>query len=90
MTGYGFREPVSSLSSPCQSRGLAIDPAAWTAPGIERFLKDNCMYFTRGCLQDDLQDRESRACAEERSQARLYDPEEAILILPRAAASSAG
>lgn len=48
------------------------------------------MYFTRGCLQDDLQDRESKACTEEHSKARLYDPEEAILILPRATASSAG
>lgn len=48
------------------------------------------MYFIRGSLPDELQDRESRACTEERSKARLYDPEEAILILPRATASSAG
>lgn len=48
------------------------------------------MYFIRGSLPDELQDRESRACTEEHSKARLYDPEEAILILPRATASSAG
>lgn len=48
------------------------------------------MYFIRGWLPDELQDQESRACTEEHSKARLYDPEEAILILPRATASSAG
>lgn len=48
------------------------------------------MYFIWGCLQDELQDWEGRACTEERSKARLYDPEEAILILPTATASSAG
>lgn len=48
------------------------------------------MYFIRGYLQDELQDWESRACTEERSKARLYDPEEAFLILPTATASSAG
>lgn len=36
------------------------------------------------------QDRESGACPEEPSEARLYDPEEAVLIRPRAAATSAG
>lgn len=48
------------------------------------------MYFIRGFLQDELQDRESRACTEEQSKARLYDPEKAFLILPTARASSAG
>lgn len=48
------------------------------------------MYFIRGCLQDELQDWESRACTEELSKARLYDPEEAFLILPTDIASSAG
>lgn len=85
MTGYGFREPVSSLSI----AAAAIEPAAWTVPGILSFFKDNCMYFIRG-LQDEFQDWESRACTEEQSKARLYDPEEAILILPTATASSAG
>lgn len=48
------------------------------------------MYFNWGCLQDELQDWESRACKEEQSKARLYDPEEAFLILPTVTASPAG
>lgn len=42
------------------------------------------MYFNRGYSQDELQDWESRACTEEQRKARLYDPEEALLILPTA------
>lgn len=50
------------------------------------------MYFIRACLPDELQDRESSGLhgAARRSEARLYDPEEALLIPARAAASSAG
>lgn len=46
------------------------------------------MYFIRGCLQNELQDWESRASAEEQTKARLYDPEEAFLILPTATATA--
>lgn len=52
------------------------------------------MYFIRERLLDELQVWQSRACTEKRSEARLYDPEEAFLIPPTtaaaAAASSAG
>lgn len=50
------------------------------------FSEDNCMYLTRERLYDESQDWESRACAEERSKARLYGPEEAFLIPPTATA----
>lgn len=40
------------------------------------------MYFIRGYLLDELQDRGSWACTEEHSEARLYDPKEAVLSNP--------
>ncbi|KAK5623473.1 hypothetical protein CRENBAI_013787 [Crenichthys baileyi] len=48
--------------------------------------EDNCMHFIRESLHGESQAWESRACAEERSKARLYDPEEAFLIPPSATA----
>lgn len=48
------------------------------------------MYRIWTCLQDELQDWKSQACTEEQSKARLYDPEEAFLILPTATSSSGG
>lgn len=48
------------------------------------------MYFIRGACKTYFTFWENRACTEEQRQARLYDPEEAILILLSATASSAG
>lgn len=60
---------------------------AWNASGILRVSpEDSCMYFIRERLYDESRDWESRACAEERSKARLYGPEEAFLIPPTATA----
>lgn len=49
-----------------------------------------CMYFIRWLLQNEFRNSKSRAFTKEQSEARLYDPEEAFLILPTDTASSAG